>query len=333
MSLVELMVGATVFTLMMGMSLASVFSFYNARQKILAQDEISDETRILMERIVREVRVNTIDYYEYFEKQYYTNSNVTDAATPPNITSYGVHPGEYEMRFYRVPEYNAQLNGKYINNIIEHPTDFSWNKADRNKDKEMGYFDTHADKTENIVDNGSICVGIDNLSSPATSDDRCKNDNEESSALNNYNQKELYLLSECKDATVNTLCKTIIRLEKEAGTARGIVKMKKMILRNREWQNDTDFANFVPISPAKLNVTQLDFFITPKDDPRKAYAESAKPINGVWVNPHIQPNVIITLKVKLSDDEAKKTIGNNPELKLQTTAASRVFNNVTFPRN
>jgi prepilin-type N-terminal cleavage/methylation domain-containing protein len=80
---------------------------------------------------------------------------------------------------------------------------------------------------------------------------------------------------------------------------------------------------FVPISPLRSNVKSLRFYVSPLEDPRKAFAET-DPAEAMLQQPHV--TVIMTLEPTAAQIQGYG--GTPPYLTLQTTVSSRVYNEV-----
>lgn len=303
-TLIEILVGAGIFTVLMSMSASTAYLLYGAKNKIERTNELYTETRFVMDRIVREVRVNTIDYYEYFSHNIDEYSAaLRGSLTESPIDEYGNNPGLYEMFFKLLP------NASEDKNVVSH-NDFSWDTVDRAQDFDMGVFNTGADSNAG-------------------------NDDEEYSALDgNHEQEELYLLSS------DGLSKTIIKRVEETilGNTVGRIVMLQMTLIDDDgdgveetWAYNSEFTGGtpIPITPPTINVTNLDLYVSPLDDPYKAFAKS---VTDAGVNPHIQPHVLIRISAKISEHKFAGLRGENNEFSLQTAATSRVLTNVTFPK-
>jgi len=74
--------------------------------------------------------------------------------------------------------------------------------------------------------------------------------------------------------------------------------------------------DFVSLVSPRTKITTMKFFISPLEDPRKAFAED-------YIEVQMQPHVTILLTVKPSD-ESKLNKDNIPTFTLQTTVSSRV---------
>lgn len=77
---------------------------------------------------------------------------------------------------------------------------------------------------------------------------------------------------------------------------------------------------FVPISPSRLNVSGFAIYISPFEDPYRAFAEE---------DSQIQAQVTIVLTVTLSDEYATRLLGEVPSITLQRTISTGVYSEVT----
>jgi prepilin-type N-terminal cleavage/methylation domain-containing protein len=298
-TLPELLVGAGLFVVLMTASLLVGVGLYKSRAKVNLQNELYNESRVALERIVREVRVNSIDYYEYFSQNPEYDARKQTPTTGGGF-GYGSNPGMYEMFFYYIP------NSGDADNDVTLST-FSWNESDRSEDINMGYFHTNANNT-------------------ATDDD------EDKTSLAQSEQNELYLLSS------DFLTKTIFRLKNNRIEILKMSLLDSASDNDTTpdyWEIHTDFPNtgdqdesFLPITPENIEITDFKVYIVPLDDPFKSFAES---MSGGY-QPHVQPSVILSLSAKVESEKAKGFFGENPEVHLQTMVSSRVYQNITFPR-
>jgi len=83
------------------------------------------------------------------------------------------------------------------------------------------------------------------------------------------------------------------------------------------------YNGFVPLTPLRTDITNLNFYVSPAEDPRKAFAETA-PAEGIQQQQHV--TVVMSLTPAVSELEGFG--GNPPEITLQTTITSRTYNEV-----
>ena len=99
-TLVEVLIAASIFTIV---SLIAVTVFVNVlriQRRVALENAIYEDARVMMERIAREVRENTVDYEEYYNKA--SDQDVAFAGlTGLNTRNpYGNRYGCYSKRFY-----------------------------------------------------------------------------------------------------------------------------------------------------------------------------------------------------------------------------------------
>ncbi|MBU1017997.1 hypothetical protein KKA33_03135 [Patescibacteria group bacterium] len=82
----------------------------------------------------------------------------------------------------------------------------------------------------------------------------------------------------------------------------------------RDDPDNLENSSYVDITPSSLDVVDLKFFITPSDDPRKAYADP---------DVQIQPHVTVKLIIRASPRIASQIRGNTPDIVLESTISSR----------
>lgn len=318
-TIVEILVAGFIFTVLMTVSGTSLFFLLQAREATIITNNLYEESRFVMERIVREARVNTIDYYEYF--------GINHRGIDPAADEYGslANPGEYEMRFYFIPNYPG-ASGE--NNPSS--GSFSWKQEDRQLDTDVGKFDTGGNDVADTIEDYKKRALIPD------------GETIESSG-NFYRQEELILLS--PDGLEKTIIKVVEDTATVAGETLRRLAMAKMSLVDGNgdvdttpdhWEPQADYENggdlqFVYITPPELVVAENDGFyvyIAPLDDPKKAFAQFG---SGNEI-PNVQPHVTIVLNTTVSQHRARAMRGPAPTLSLQTTVSSRVYNEVVFPR-
>lgn len=80
--------------------------------------------------------------------------------------------------------------------------------------------------------------------------------------------------------------------------------------------------NLLPLSPSRTEIKKLKFYISPLEDPYRAFAEQNLTVQ-------MQPHVTIYLEVGPADEnQGGLNKGKLPHLEIQTTLSSRVYNEV-----
>ncbi len=81
---------------------------------------------------------------------------------------------------------------------------------------------------------------------------------------------------------------------------------------------EANTSQFVPITPQRVTVTNLEFIINPLEDPYKAYAETTQ----------THPTVTVVMTLGLSEDAAADYPGDFPDLTIQSTVAVGVIGKI-----
>ncbi len=327
-SLAEVLIASFIFV-MVGLIGVTVFvNVLKIQRRINLENTMYEDARFLMERISREIRRNTVDYEEYYNKLV-------------EQKNYGEKYGCYGSRFYNPGSdnaYGALCTPAGDPNCVVDKTSLDSNSG-QNPFAGNSYVDKDPDAASAFCDK--------NLGSNL--DPFCGNANQAAYQL----QDQLYLIDgkgEKKTlfATKNILVDNqnvnsvgLLELEGEDNDHDGIVEQWKncnsgsnayccaknfICTGNLEASlhsanSAQNYLGFVPISPSRTTVTKLKFIIAPLEDPRKAFAESTPDIQQ-------QPHVTVLLTVQPSALVLQNYSGEIPSITLQTTITSRVYNEV-----
>lgn len=328
-TLVEVIVASSVFV---AVSIIGVTVFVNVmriQRRIILENAIYEDARFMIERIARDIRYNTIDYEEYYR-----------ANTAPALL-HGENFGCYAQRFYN-PGTPASLGA-----LCNDGTDPTVN---------VGCVINKNSLDVNTGQNPYIQPAVISTDANAL----CDSDNHGNtsclltSAEVNLEQSQLFLINpEGKEKTyigrkqVNSSpvehAVALLRLTGEDADTDGIAE--KWYDTTNKWRDYcnagydcptsvTDlntnltgtgglYEGFVPFTPLRTDVTQLRFYISPVEDPRKGFAET-DPAEEIQQQPH----VTIIMTVKPADSELQGFAGNPPEVTIQTTITSRTYNEV-----
>jgi len=314
-TLVETLVSVGVFTVIMGLVATVMFNTFAHDRKTRVSRMLYEETRVVLERMVKEVRKGTIDFEEYYSWHRCAGSC---ADVPADDTDYGKNYGYYALQFYR----DASAG---VTQAPPDPAELS------RQDENIGI---NISPLEPALGDGRAHVRCDDVnlpSYPGTTD--------------GYEQCELYIIS--MDGTE----KTIFRVEQD-GTEYRLSMLKLQghdygidhvaaISGGDPTENDgqmdtwladsnSDFAgyDFRLIQPDTINIKSLKFFISPLEDPRKNFAcfeAGADCLAGVQIQPHV--TIILTAEPSLPQLAGIK--GKIPTVTLQTTITARAQNEVT----
>lgn len=109
-TLAEVLIAASIFTIV---SLIGVNVFINViriQRRVSLENAIYEDARVMMERIAREVRENTVDYEEYYNKA--SDFDISFSALP-GLNLYGIDQNPYGNRYgcYSKRFYNPGTDG------------------------------------------------------------------------------------------------------------------------------------------------------------------------------------------------------------------------------
>lgn len=340
-TLVEVILATSIFTIISLVIVMIFISVIRMQRRITLENALYEDGRFMMERIAREIRRNTIDYEEYYNRLVENGK-------------YGEHFGCYATRFYNpgsngpgiaVPGAGASKLGKYCSNPVVIP------------ELMPGCV---IDKTTLDVNTGqNPYQGIsmpDNEPQSANAMCDLKFPPQSGSCSINthlYQQKELYLIDTKGKQKSFFALKTfnnsnekvlgLLRLEGRDADSDGIHEvwngaacLQNLCCANGfdcEGLNDLEetlnnanlplFTGFIPLGPLRTKITDLKFYISPLEDPRKAFTETEIQ-DGIQQQPHV--TVFLTLQP--AESELINFGENPPTLTLQTTVSSRVYNNI-----
>ncbi len=354
-TLVEVLIASTIFTIISIMATTVFVNVVRIQKRIVLENQIYEDARFMMERISREIRLNTIDYEEYYRK------NVADETVnyPTSATvshTYGSYFGCYAQQFYD-PGTNGAGGIGFLGALCNdgNPATPSCVLDKSTLDINSGQNPYTAPGSDPTSAN-AVCDRWDRPNSPGG--DNCADPA-------HHEQSNLFLISPDGGQ------KTFIGLQKVNNTpaeyAAAMVKLygtdttgdgiknqwyaanlyqcvtgfdcrngnpsylrpvpPSASYKTLEQSMDvatTPFRGLVPITPLRTNITSLKFFVAPLEDPRKAFAE-ADSSYGILQQPH----VTIVLTVQPSATELRNFIGEDPPtVTLQSTVSSRVYREI-----
>ena len=356
-TLAELLVASFIFVTCMTVIATSTINFYRGSKRQLSRDTLFEETRVLVDRVVRDVRMNTIDFDEYFNQLPAGEGGPLKTAITNVDLDYGKYYREYYHHFFFIdppttgslptcPELGLNNPDRYA---------YSGGHICRAQHVDEGNFSTYADD-DGSNDNSSLSALGTNPSETSPT----------LQALRNF-KRELYLISP------NGKQKTIIKrignnkdddldgqVDEGDATDTGQEQIGILVLDLADqydnttmngpsstpsgsadgyfdsWVQNVDFPDytdsitpddspFIPISPPNIEITDVQFFISPIDDPRKAFNESDESVQ-------VHPNVTMVITAQVSAETLRIFPSDTPpNITLQTTVSSRVYDNVLIP--
>ena len=339
-TLIEVLIAASIFTTVSLISLNIFVNVIRTQRRVSLDNAMYEDARVMMERNAREVRSNTIDYEEYYNK--------ATKKTNPYGTAYGC----YAKRFYNPG--SGGLEDVHFGALC----------ADGDPDPAKNP-DCVIDKTTLDINTGqNPFTGFvpvpDGEPKDASAFCDVNFSAQESCAMdkNRNVQDQLYLINaKGKEKTILALKNTsidappehalaLLRLSGQDKDQDGVVEVWKgcnddatnyccstgfdcnldameTLENTLNYQVGKFYKGFVPISPRRTDVVSVKFLIAPLEDPRKAFAET-----DAALQIQQQPHVTILLTVRPSKEAMAGFGGAVSQLTLQTTITSRVYNEV-----
>jgi prepilin-type N-terminal cleavage/methylation domain-containing protein len=344
-TLVELIIATGIFAIFLTSIVTLLVDIYRSTRRIILEDQIYQDQRIMIKQIADLLENNTIDYEEYRRDavggSLYTKSKPGD----PIPYSYG----DYGKLFYDFGLGGPGLlnEGAYCQGWetdITPPIDTPENTPGCIIDKTT--IDKNTGKNPPIAilgnpgDANAFC-GPNTLTSPCPLD------------LTDLNtQSQLYLINEKGDKKtilgIEPVTKTVDGTDYnehvlstvwlngmdndsddipdtwtvagEFDTAAGDAGLGYLIADLITTKSESDvYKNFSPISPLRTNILSMKFYVSPLEDPYKAFAET-DPAIGTLVQPHIT----IVMTVEPSASELTNYLGEIPRQTIETTIYSKV---------
>jgi prepilin-type N-terminal cleavage/methylation domain-containing protein len=305
-TLIEIIVASAIFATVITVIGAIMVNFYQAQRKQRITSDLYEESRYLMERLVREARVNTLDFQEYWSHQ--------DGAI-----GYGVRTTDYENRFWCYYDDNGVMkklrnegwfDTKADTDCLVSNDDVDAKAIDDNKQDEL-YLVSADGRTKTIIKR--IPNGIDDDQNGIVDDGGAEDTGKEWAAISKMvvgNDEIGSLAWVPHDDFLNS---TLTQPECTASA-------------NHSWIGGSvnKCLEFVTITPSEVEISNLIFYVSPLEDSRKAFNENEPSIQ-------MQPHVTIVLEARTARKLANSIKGYTPDISLQTTISSRVYHSIFFP--
>jgi type II secretory pathway pseudopilin PulG len=342
-TLVELLVAVSLFSAVGLMVVTLFINVTSIQARLSLENAINEDARFMMERISRAVRNNAVDYEEYFNKAMEPDNQYGDlygcysaqffnpglgeagneASTPGvhgafcynNSMAFVAYTGQDNCVVYKpsVDINTGQLPYKGAPGTLRASNAFtpSYLKGvasvpkQLNQVKELYLIDKTGQRktifSRKSTNGGAYALSLLEL-----------NGKDE----NNDGVHEKW--RECNGSPGTFCCESSY----DCTSGLGISWNTLEDTLNLTTSSGDYYSGFVPISPMRTNITNINFQISPGDDPRKAFAS----------NNITQPMVRISLTVQPSPDQLTR-YGNPsgadiPTLTLQTTVSSRIQSEV-----
>lgn len=332
-TLIEIIIAITLFAILATAGVTMVSNVSNTARKVEMEEYLYTEAQNLIERLTREIQNSGIDYEEYYSR------NIYQTGTIPAFRTFGENYGEYHKQFFN-PGSDGPNNGYgayCAGTTTSYPSDTACSPDTGTFDYETGM---------NPYDGSG--------KPPTTANAFCDSSVLCSHDTDYYQTDELFLIN--KSGTERTYfviengkVQAIAMVQLDGTDTDGNGIMDTWTCANGYTCNGTnnlpspgdlikadglDTQDFTPISPEALYIDELTFYITPLEDPFKAYAEST---TNTFENVQLQPRVTIVLKAHyqafnsdgtpiLDFSDVGKFLGNVPSITLQTTVGTGVTN-------
>lgn len=349
-TLIEVVIASTIFTIVGVIGVTVFVNIIRIQRRITLENAIYEDGRFMMERLVREIRENTVDYEEYYRDDM-TRNNVGGQPTP----SFGQKYGCYASRFFNpgTTDGDAQNDslGTKCNDALNTPIENSpgcainKNTIDKNTGVNpylgnVGNHNSHDANAscDNFNNGDGNCIPPAGSINPAYVHDKLflidgkgavktffalkKNPNNSPQNESSLAILKLVGKDENTDGIVETWVKNGQPLCSDKFDC--VFPLGSGLASTLSSGAPADlYKGFVPISPLRTEIVDLKFYVSPIEDPRKAFNES-DPADAILQQPH----VTVVMNLKPSRTESKNFAGDPPVVTLQTTVSSRVYNEV-----
>jgi len=338
-TLVEIMIATTIFAMVVIMGSQVYTNITQMSRKIEIQEYVFSEAEAAVSRIVREVQRSTVDYEEYYSRNVLWDEN------------YGQNYGAYGSVFYD-PGTGGPLDD--LVTLIEDSGDGKTggdgiDGASCDADDE--YFFTE-DCTDFDTDTYDTSTGQHQYSGAADDYNAFCVDEGDCNQFEWGFHNELYLIDAAGEK------KVIFVLENKDGDEENVISMVVLDGVDVDGDNisdywecnedytctvtvthddpdgvdveylvpdegdltneDIDDDNFEPITPDSLNVTELSFFISPSEDPYRAFAEADQVTQQ-------HPEVTVMMAIEPSAEVTSGLLGDEWSVIVQRNASAIVF--------
>lgn len=321
-TLIELTIALVVLTMLSIFSGQLYLNYTNASRNLKGANLVYEEARYLMEKMVREIRQNGIDYEQYFNQNVMIPLNGEGTYTD-NYCSYssffynsGIDGNpetleDNESRGVRNPERLLTIPGSpeavipierelYLINISGNKRTVLTRVSELVNGDTIGKV---ALLKMDGLDYGADHINSQNPSggSPPTADPLCEPDDGENDGL-----------IDSWHCATGFPCKIITDTFNPVS---GCIGLTHLVVKE---PSDPNYS-FVDISPNALNVVDLKFMIAPADDPWKAYNMNEY---------QIQPHVTIQMTVEANPKMVSATGNHPPSITLTSTITARNYNEI-----
>ncbi len=357
-TLIEILLAASIFTLIATISTTLLISTVNTEKKTDIRNALYDDARVVMDQLTNYIHNNAIDYDEYY------SVNVLQPKSPgPNGIAYGLYHGAYGSRFFHPGE---RLDHATATNPIDLGVECSYppNEPlttceviyDLSQDENTGqnpYHGSSINPDENPTDQnranafcdevlgGNACATVPNnqtelyLTSPTGGEKIIIGSQtvgvDHSLAILklrglDVDKNGLFDLYECEDGYAcdtdyTTIFNNYFQGYPNIQDSSAFSALELSLAYHDDLETyDANTSPFIPITAFRSDVFSVQFYINPIDDPFKAYAES---------NMKHQPSVTIVLTMKPSKfDRDNYPGGNFPTVTIERTVSTNIYQDV-----
>jgi type II secretory pathway pseudopilin PulG len=363
-SFIEVLVAVAIFSFVLTITTTIMVNSYNAQKKERIRNMLIEETQFLVNRLSNTIRNNTIDFAEYYAQSRKGNNwididpNYLYGKYPKEYEWHFYYVEECDIDD---TPYTDDLDFDYCTR--ENPNNFNEGYFDTYSDNSQGEGTGNDDSSKTALDTFPI-AGILNpheqrelylISSDGLTKtilrrmdngvdddlDGTADEDSQSDALGNVywtpglasdgvtpftdGGERLGILELVAQSDYYSIADDDGTPSTPAADPDGILDFEgdpdDFQVYNQDIINGDDF---IPISPIGIDITNLQFFITPLDDPRKAFSETSADMQ-------IQPQVTILITTRPSQRFLRQLPGDPFDISIQTTVVSRTLSNVLFP--
>ena len=317
-TIIELMVSLAILTMIALFAGNIYINYTDSARNLKAANLLYEEGRFMMERIVREVRQGAVDYEEYF--------NVNSLGSDPALGQLGLNYCLYDQDFYSVG-FDGTIGTKddeslgERNTVNANPAPISTIMQDNLFLINLGGDErTYFTRIERDVSGETIGkLAMVKLIGKDFGEDGID-------GSDSYNGDDPHNISCEPDARENDGLIDTWHCDPDypCDTQVSIVSAEVPACDGYGHQilNDPTDANhsYVDISPNALNVLSLKFFISPEDDPWKAYK-----VNSAQIQPYITIQLTVAANPKLVSGIDDNRI---PVITLTSTTTTRNYDEI-----
>jgi type II secretory pathway pseudopilin PulG len=311
-TLVELLISVSIFAMLAVICVSVLVNSLASARRLYAQVFLYSEAQNLMDHLAREVERSALDYEAYYLR-YGNRSPESDW----NATGYGL----YGQSFYHPGTGNTTVGGPYStitgygilcsDGLSTYPDGCpTETPIDEYKDTNTGThpftgiedflgFSTEPSSMNAFCEPGGAIADCSSLKTAVV---------EELLLINRAGTERMAFIQELSDSGDEEY--QISRLEFTGidDDSDGIVE---------SWTPDP--SGFMPLTPPSLTIERFHVFVSPVEDPYRAFAE---------VDMQVQPQVTVVFNATLGNSFFTRLLGQTPRITLQRTFSTGVYGEV-----